>query len=255
MSSRAIPTKEDVVNKLRHVPKIALVDFLGAVYHNSHAQLSDDLETLRMGRSRNDPLIRVKTLSKEKIITLLGWKNNGLVDVKEVNNLFEEWAYTKKPKIFFSEIICENQIIFEKFESALKETFLEMNQVSVTDTPLYANFAFRKIIQKEGYYEATFSYSHRLDYIAVDDSPKSIYLSKRGVIWVSSSKKTGIIKVNSSEVNILLLNKRLLDFGDKNTVETKDIKEKIENLDKEIDQEVYRLYGLTDKEIELIEKS
>jgi hypothetical protein len=51
------------------------------------------------------------------------------------------------------------------------------------------------------------------------------------------------------------LNKRLNEIGDKNTAETKDLKDKIAATDKEINQEVYRLYDLTEKEIEIIEKT
>jgi len=54
---------------------------------------------------------------------------------------------------------------------------------------------------------------------------------------------------------MLSLNKQLCEIGDKNTVETKDLKDKIEQLDKDINKEVYSLYNLTEKEISVIENS
>ncbi len=54
---------------------------------------------------------------------------------------------------------------------------------------------------------------------------------------------------------ILSLNKKLSEIGRKTTSETKDLNDKINNLDKEINDEVYKLYGITKEEKEIIESS
>ncbi len=51
------------------------------------------------------------------------------------------------------------------------------------------------------------------------------------------------------------LNKRLIQLGDKLTAETKELKEKINETSKELDKEIYSLYGLNKSEISLIEKT
>ena len=54
---------------------------------------------------------------------------------------------------------------------------------------------------------------------------------------------------------LIQLNKKLNEFGDKNTSETAKLKEEIERIDKEIDEEVYQLYGITEEEKKIIEDS
>lgn len=55
--------------------------------------------------------------------------------------------------------------------------------------------------------------------------------------------------------NILVLKNKLLAFKDKQTDEKVRLENEIQKLDDEIDQEVYKLYGLTKEEIKIIENS
>ena len=50
-------------------------------------------------------------------------------------------------------------------------------------------------------------------------------------------------------------NKLLTEFGNKNTSETAKLKEEIEKIDREIDELVYKIYGITEKEKQIIEES
>tara|TARA_Y100000310_G_C20628394_1_gene787205 strand:- start:517 stop:699 length:183 start_codon:yes stop_codon:yes gene_type:complete len=54
---------------------------------------------------------------------------------------------------------------------------------------------------------------------------------------------------------ILGLNKKLIKLKHKNTDEKALLQKQIQKLDDEIDQEVYRLYGLTKEEIKIVEDS
>lgn len=54
---------------------------------------------------------------------------------------------------------------------------------------------------------------------------------------------------------IISLNKRLLEFGDKLTDDRSRIEEEIKRTDMEIDELVYKLYGITDEEKRIIEES
>ena len=54
---------------------------------------------------------------------------------------------------------------------------------------------------------------------------------------------------------ILALNKKLSKIGDKKTYERNSIEKEIKNIDQQIDQKVYQLYGLTDSEIKIVESS
>lgn len=60
-------------------------------------------------------------------------------------------------------------------------------------------------------------------------------------------------KINDFVNKMLEVNKKLNKFEEKNTIETAKLKEEIKDLDERIDQEVYKLYRITNKEKEIIE--
>ena len=49
--------------------------------------------------------------------------------------------------------------------------------------------------------------------------------------------------------------KRLVEIGDKITSETSDLNEKIARVDEDIDEMVYKIYGVTDAEKKIIQNS
>lgn len=67
--------------------------------------------------------------------------------------------------------------------------------------------------------------------------------------------KENKIKVESLVNQIYLLNKKLNEIGDKKTAETKKIEDELNRIDEEIDDSVYKIYGITKEEKEIIEKS
>ena len=54
---------------------------------------------------------------------------------------------------------------------------------------------------------------------------------------------------------MLSLNKKLQEIGDKNTLEKQKIEQEIKKTDNEIDELVYKLYGITEEEKKIIEES
>lgn len=79
---------------------------------------------------------------------------------------------------------------------------------------------------------------------------KPVYVSKVPIKEPSYEQKEKLLKIVN---HILLLNKRLSELGDKNTSDSAKLKEEIKKLDNEIDEEVYKLYGITDDEKKIIE--
>jgi len=62
-------------------------------------------------------------------------------------------------------------------------------------------------------------------------------------------------KLTSLVDKMLSLNKRLNEIGNKNTSETAKLKEEIKKTDDDINEEVYKLYGITKEEQKIIEES
>jgi len=85
------------------------------------------------------------------------------------------------------------------------------------------------------------------------------YLDLRGIQIVElpikqipESQQQPLIKLVDK---MLSLNKRLNEIGDKKTSESAKLEEEIKKTDNEIDQLVYKLYGLTKEEIAIVEES
>jgi hypothetical protein len=80
---------------------------------------------------------------------------------------------------------------------------------------------------------------------------KPVHLRQLPVKKINVLEQQPLIKLVDK---MLSLNKRLVEIGDKNTDEKQKIKQEIEKTDREIDQLVYKLYGLTEEEIKIVEK-
>lgn len=78
------------------------------------------------------------------------------------------------------------------------------------------------------------------------------YLEQLPIKTSSESQQQKITQVVDK---MLGYNKDLIRLGDKTTSETKDLNDKINSLDKEINEEIYKLYGMTKAEQEIIENN
>ena len=79
---------------------------------------------------------------------------------------------------------------------------------------------------------------------------KPVYVSQ---IPIKKSTPTQEIEITGYVEKMLQLNGKLLEIGNKLTDERARIENKIKKVDREIDQLVYKVYGITDKEQKIIE--
>jgi len=75
------------------------------------------------------------------------------------------------------------------------------------------------------------------------------------VLPIAEASKNEQDEISSLVRRILLLNKRLNEIGDKKTDERQRVEEEIKKTDAEIDELVYKLYGITKSENKIIEES
>jgi len=75
------------------------------------------------------------------------------------------------------------------------------------------------------------------------------------VLPIAEASKNEQDEISSLVRRILLLNKRLNEIGDKKTDERQRVEEEIKQTDAEIDELVYKLYGVTESEKKIIEES
>ena len=78
------------------------------------------------------------------------------------------------------------------------------------------------------------------------------YLDQIPLKKVSVDKQEPLINLVNK---ILPLNKRLNELGDKKTDEREKLEQEIKKTDKEIDELVYKIYGITEEEKKIIEES
>jgi len=93
------------------------------------------------------------------------------------------------------------------------------------------------------YYKSTKKVFSEIEARQVEELPIKI---------ISETKQQPFINLVNK---MLSLNKRLNEIGDKKTDERAKIEEEIKKTDKEIDELVYKIYGLTKKETKIVEES
>ena len=135
-------------------------------------------------------------------------------------------------------------------------------EFSYDEDKYYVGFSFSVIIQKDEDYDLKYLLS-----ILNSNLGKywfNINGKKRGVgvdIGVLVFRRFPIYKASKDQQQViitlvdkmLLLNKELQKVTE-NSTKWNELKTEIEKTDKKIDEEVYKLYGLTDKEIKIVEK-
>ena len=80
---------------------------------------------------------------------------------------------------------------------------------------------------------------------------KPAHLRQLPIKIIPLSQQLPFIKLSNK---MLSLNKKLQEIGDKNTLEKQKLEEEIKKTDKEIDELVYQLYGITEDEKKIIEE-
>lgn len=81
---------------------------------------------------------------------------------------------------------------------------------------------------------------------------KVVNLEKIPIKNISEIQQQPLIKLAD---RMLFLNKQLQEIGDKKTAKTAKLEEEIKKTDEEIDELVYKLYGITEEEKKIIEES
>jgi adenine-specific DNA-methyltransferase len=135
-------------------------------------------------------------------------------------------------------------------------------EFSYDEDKYYVGFSFSVIIQKDNKYSLKyllgimnsslggywFSGHGKKRGVGVDIGV--LVYRKFPVHQATTKEQTSLIKLVD---NILDLNNKYLKVKDKQTSETERLKRQIEETDEEIDQLVYKLYGLTEEEIKVVE--
>jgi len=171
---------------------------------------------------------------------------------------YGDWlAAPRKPKFFTVPRLLIREITSDR-DGTLYATF--------TDSEYYNNPAIINVIQRDSSlnlkYVLGIINSKLIAFYNYSTSPKA----KKGlfpkilvndvrnlpIANASGNKKIELIELVD---RMMLLNDRLIQLGEKNTLQTKELKDVINTTDNKINKLIYELYNLTNKEIELIEKS
>lgn len=172
-------------------------------------------------------------------------------DEGEYCSLREERIFTSKEKILVRDIgkrlpatyddeqfYCMDTIYIILLRDSFKDKFDLKYILAVLNSSLI-DFYFRKIF---GTVHVGSNYQRYKRQFLVDLPIKS----------VSTTQQEQIVKCVDK---ILFFKKRLNKIGDKKTSESAKLEEEIKNIDKQIDEIVYKLYGLTKEEIAIVEES
>lgn len=179
--------------------------------------------------------------------------DKSLIDKKkgEYGNLIEE-KYFNNPKIFLREIASKIECCFDD------EKYFSLNKVYSVQSNGEYNLKYLLALLNSSalsfYFRNKFEEAHVMNgYLQF----KKIYTSQIPIYKIdfqNKAEKQRHDELSELAERITNLNKQLQKVAE-NSDKWNSIKKEIEKTDKEIDQKVYKLYGLTEEEIKIVESS
>jgi type I restriction-modification system DNA methylase subunit len=164
--------------------------------------------------------------------------------------------YPKSSKVKKPKIMCQNIVAFIRNHIKITATYDELgvldldtvNNILVTNDRFKPKYILALLNSKLiSYYTYNVIYSKAVRTMHFDGN----YSGKIPIKDVPSNEQEYFV----NQVDKLLkINHRLSEIGENKTDEYQKLTSEKDRLDKELDSNVYQLYGLNDKEIELIEK-
>jgi len=159
------------------------------------------------------------------------------------------------------EVFLSNKIMIQRISGgttplvgALDEgvyyTFASINNVVLKDDSKYNIKYILALINSKllnWYYSTNFSNKSELTV-----NVSKTFLEQLPIKNIPETQQCSLVKIVDK---IISLNKRLIEIGDKQTDERATIVEEIKKIDIQIDELVYKLYGLTKEEIAIVEES
>lgn len=188
------------------------------------------------------PLLFGKNFGRYKI----NYQNKWILYKREILNRARKEEIFLSKKIILQRISGGNRPLTATLDTERYYTFNSVNNIIINNSDYNTCYILGILNSKllSWYYSINFSNKSKL---TVNIS--KTYLEKLPIKEIEN-KKNIISLVNK----ILLLNNEIQKIPE-NSEKWKTIKSEIERTDKKIDQEVYKLYGLTEEEIKIVEES
>lgn len=205
ITTRQFETDQQIYSKLLHIPKGEVCVLISDSF--SEKQIKENLEILFNKRSRNVESA-IRSLKLEELAQFIAWKENKNQPLKEIDELFNEYAYTNRPKIFLNEFFKKEAVTEKDFIDAINKTIKNANEHFENENeilPEFKDLSVSNTNEINGAFEATFGYSSRFDYIdPATEEPKFIYRLQKGFVWLIQSEKALIIKASSPRINHII---------------------------------------------------
>ncbi|MBI2101850.1 hypothetical protein HYT53_04545 [Candidatus Woesearchaeota archaeon] len=223
-----------ILNKLGILPKYELVHLVKKIYKNDKQGLINIIYLVTSKKIR-EPFNKINNFNAETLLGLLSETKDLPIDL--IDELYYEYNQTKNPSLYFFEILDFKESNFLKSGDKDKEKYFidKINYINPTlvlkSRPQFKNFSLGSIHTKSNIIEIELDFQSRIDYVDPKTKlPKHIYSLHEGIIWISKDHKSIVIKVDSSDVNKILV--KILQ----NLLESKVVKF---NLTKEIVNEIF----------------
>ena len=176
----------------------------------------------------------------------LAWDGQYLkYDVNAIHSCKREDIFLSKEKLFFRRVGARLIATYDSNQFYALNTLIVMNARPPNKNLKFLLGLFNSKLMT--YYYRTFLKSSKTVFSEI----QTRQIRSLPVKIDSQHEK----EISASVDKMLSLNKRLLEFGDKQSSERQRLEKEIEETDKKIDELVYDLYGLTQEERKIIEES
>ncbi|MEM4366779.1 MAG: TaqI-like C-terminal specificity domain-containing protein [Candidatus Anstonellales archaeon] len=166
-----------------------------------------------------------------------------------IYQIFKIYAGDWNPEVILNDKLMIRQTGDRLYATIDSYKYYHLNNINLKDTSLDIKYVLALLNSKmmSAYYLLVTLEKERV--MAQTDIET---LEKLPIKEIEKEKQQPLIKLVDK---MLSLNKRLNEIGDKKTDERAKIEEEIKKTDAEIDELVYKIYGITEEEKKIIEES
>ncbi|MCK4797428.1 MAG: hypothetical protein KAT05_08605 [Spirochaetes bacterium] len=197
---------EDILNKLRFIPKEELANLVIKVYSSDDEKLKNAIKRVTGRKIRKTANFILKSDSDTCISILAEFGDLSSKYIKKIEGLFKEYQYGSNPNLYFSQLISPDWKEFVDIKESLPNNIEEKSvEFSSESENKFVEFKVLDISKSDDVVEIILEYHKRIDYIDTETAePAFVYTLEEGIVWLVKTLDALIVKSSDYKVNYFI---------------------------------------------------
>lgn len=197
------PSNEEVIRKLRFIPVDVLRKITIDLFRSWEHELIPFIEQ-KFNKKVKKPLSFIGKLGIEELSLILSYRKN--LPKERIETLYEEFIHGRYPTLFLFEINKAKNISHHDLYQGINKEFSDINkESSLIEDVKEKDFKIESTKLEHNIHEIIFTFSNRIDFVNPQtNKPDYVYGKNFGIIWISATFNSMIIRCNSWRVSYIL---------------------------------------------------